>query len=144
MKKNDFIERFIEVCDSSQPTEISKLLDISYQAAKNYLEGRYPDANVLIKIAERTPYSLNWLLTGKGKKFVEKREAGEFDSLLTNLQKFVGVEFIQMFDQFLENYPGKIGHTSTVSPRTVKLKVTQIKQEREKERESSNLPGKED
>lgn len=45
------------------------MLDISYQAARNYLAGRYPDAAVLITISDRTPYSINWLLTGKGGKF---------------------------------------------------------------------------
>lgn len=29
-----------------------------------------PDSYVLRTIADRTPYSINWLLTGKGEKFV--------------------------------------------------------------------------
>ena len=64
-------ERFIEVCGSSQPKEIARLLNISYQAAKNYLQGRLPDSKVLITISEKTPYSLNWLLTGEGDKFTK-------------------------------------------------------------------------
>lgn len=67
-----FTERFIEVCGSSQPAEIARLLDISYQAAKNYLLGRVPESGVLKTIAERTAYSIHWLLTGKGKKFVSE------------------------------------------------------------------------
>lgn len=66
-----FRERFIEVCGSSQPAEIARLLKISYQAAKNYLQGRLPDAKVLITIAEKTSYSLNWLLTGEGEKYTK-------------------------------------------------------------------------
>lgn len=65
-----FIKRFTEMCGTSQPAEIARLLNISYQAAKNYLQGRLPDPNVLISIAEQTPYSIHWLLTGKGEKFV--------------------------------------------------------------------------
>jgi hypothetical protein len=65
-----FVERFIEVCASNQPNEIARLLRISYQAAKNYLQGRFPDTKVLITISEKTPYSLNWLLTGQGEKFI--------------------------------------------------------------------------
>lgn len=67
----DFVERFIEVCGGSQPADVARLLNISYQAAKNYLQGRLPDANVLKIISERTPYSIHWLLTGEGKKSVE-------------------------------------------------------------------------
>lgn len=65
-----FVDRFIEVCGTSEPAKIQRLLNISYQAARNYLQGRLPDSYVLRTIAEQTPYSLNWLLTGKGEKFV--------------------------------------------------------------------------
>ncbi len=67
---NNFIERFVEVCGSSEPAKIQRLLNVSYQAARNYLQGRLPDSYVLRTIAEQTPYSLNWLLTGNGEKFV--------------------------------------------------------------------------
>jgi hypothetical protein len=72
-EKNSFIERLTEVCGTSEPAKIQRLLDISYQAAKNYLQGRLPDSYVLRTIAERTPYSINWLLTGKGDKFVSSQ-----------------------------------------------------------------------
>ena len=67
---NNFTDRLIEVCGTSEPAKIQRLLDISYQAAKNYLQGRMPDSNVLITIANRTPYSIHWLLTGQGEKLV--------------------------------------------------------------------------
>ena len=70
LQNDRFIERFIEVCDSSQPTEVARLLNVSYQAAKNYLQGRIPEAKVLITISEETPYSVHWLLTGNGEKFL--------------------------------------------------------------------------
>lgn len=66
-----FIERFIEVCGSSQPAVIARSLNISYQAAKNYLNGRLPDPGILLSIAEQTPYSIHWLLTGIGAKYAE-------------------------------------------------------------------------
>ncbi len=83
-EKKVFIARFVEVCGTSEPAKIQRLLDISYQAAKNYLQGRMPDSYVLRTIAERTPYSINWLLTGKGDKLVS-REA-EQDTPLTTRQ----------------------------------------------------------
>lgn len=70
-EKNLFIERFIEVCNASQPTEVARLLNISYQAAKNYLHGRHPETKVLVTICKKTPYSINWLLTGEGDKFTK-------------------------------------------------------------------------
>jgi transcriptional regulator with XRE-family HTH domain len=66
----DFPARLAEALDTDEPAEISRRLGISYQAAKNYLEGRLPSAEVLIAIAEQSDYSLNWLLTGKGGKKV--------------------------------------------------------------------------
>jgi len=65
----DFAARFAEVCGTSEAARIQRLLNISYQAARNYLGGRLPDARVLLTIAERTPYSIHWLLTGSGEKF---------------------------------------------------------------------------
>lgn len=71
VNNKDFTDRFIEVCGSAKPGDIQRLLNISYQAAKNYVEGRLPSTEVLIAIAHRTPYSIDWLLTGRGKKFAD-------------------------------------------------------------------------
>lgn len=71
VENSHFVARFIEVCGGSQPAEIARLLNISYQAAKNYLQGRLPDSNVLMSIAEQTSYSIHWLLTGNGEKYVK-------------------------------------------------------------------------
>ena len=70
---NGFVLRLIEVCGTDSPSEIKQLLNISYQAAKNYLTGRLPDTQHLLRITEDTDYSIHWLLTGEGKKFVDGR-----------------------------------------------------------------------
>ncbi len=71
MEKNQgFVARFIDVCGTSEPANIKRLLNISYQAAKNYLGGRLPQSDVLILISQRTSCSIDWLLTGRGKKFI--------------------------------------------------------------------------
>ncbi|CAN5263335.1 hypothetical protein BH20ACI2_BH20ACI2_26470 [soil metagenome] len=67
-----YIDRFIETCGSAKPANVQRLLNISYQAAKNYLSGRLPSPAVLLVIAVRTPYSIDWLLTGRGKKFADE------------------------------------------------------------------------
>src|SRR3954469_25598040 len=72
IKNKAFVERLIEACGSAEPAQISRSLNISYQAAKNYLSGeRYPSTDKLLIIAERTEYSIHWLLTGNGKKLVD-------------------------------------------------------------------------
>jgi len=69
----EFIARFIEVCGTSKPAEVKRLLNVSYQTAKNYLNGRIPQSDILIVIADRTSFSIDWLLTGRGKKFFDGR-----------------------------------------------------------------------
>jgi hypothetical protein len=71
-EKNKFIERFIEACGSDEPAEIKRLLNVSYPAARNYLDGRIPRGRILLKIAANTDYSLHWLLTGIGEKVVPR------------------------------------------------------------------------
>jgi transcriptional regulator with XRE-family HTH domain len=84
-----YIERLIETLGSAEAAEISRRLGISYQAAKNYLEGRLPSAEVLALIAEQTDYSLNWLLTGRGAKKVASENASGDAPLTGELQLIV-------------------------------------------------------
>src|ERR1041385_7792948 len=71
IKNMAFTRRLIEACGTDRPAEIQRLLNISYQAAKNYLLGRLPNTEVLLIVAEQTGCSIHWLLTGHGKKFVD-------------------------------------------------------------------------
>lgn len=66
----EFAARFKEVCETTKPTEIKDKFGFSYQAAKNYLNGNYPETSVLLTIASKTNYSIHWLLTGKGEKII--------------------------------------------------------------------------
>ncbi len=67
----EFIRRFIAACGTSRPAEVARLLGIPYQSAKNYLNGRSPSAAALLLISECTSCSVDWLLTGRGKKFLD-------------------------------------------------------------------------
>ena len=71
-KVEDFAARLAVACKTSEPAEIARLLEVTYQTAKNYLDGRLPAAEVLITIAVKTEVSLNWLLTGEGAAFNEE------------------------------------------------------------------------
>lgn len=71
IKNTEFVQRLVDICGTDEPARLQRLLNISYQAAKNYLSGRYPNTEMLLIISERTRCSIHWLLTGEGKKFVE-------------------------------------------------------------------------
>ena len=103
VEKNAFVERFIEVCGSSQPVEIAQLLNISYQAAKNYLQGRLPDTKVLITISEETPYSIHWLLTGNGEKFLTSPANEDTNILTDQIRAFVRQTCLEIIGEVLSN-----------------------------------------
>jgi len=96
-----FVERFVEVCGSRHPSDIAQLLNISYQAAKNYLQGRLPDSKVLTIISEKTPYSVNWLLTGEGEKFVKSPTAADTLLLSDQMRAFVKQICVEVISEML-------------------------------------------
>jgi len=91
------------MCGSSQPAYIARLFNISYQAAKNYLNGRLPDSNVLLAISRQTPYSIHWLLTGQGKKFVEISIKQDTLPLSDQLREFVRRECRELINEILNS-----------------------------------------
>jgi len=104
-EKIQFITRFVEVCGTSEPAKIQRLLNISYQAAKNYLGGRLPDPLVLRTIAQRTPYSIHWLLTGHGEKLIAGPDAGAQDTPLTarQVRELVRVECVEVINELMRS-----------------------------------------
>lgn len=59
---------FAEIGDRT-PADIARRIDVPHTTATNYLKGRMPAAEVLIKIARETNVSINWLLAGVGAKY---------------------------------------------------------------------------
>jgi transcriptional regulator with XRE-family HTH domain len=122
----EFVERFREVCGSDQPADVARLLNISYQAAKNYLQGRLPDTNVLRAISEQTPYSIHWLLTGQGSKFVElEAEKKDTDIFSDALRAFVRKECVKVLGELLEKQnqsaePASKGKVVVLTPDKIK------------------------
>lgn len=130
-----FVERLIEVCGSSEPVRIQRLLNISYPTARNYLDGRLPHASVLKVIAERTPYSLNWLLTGRGKKFAES--SSHQDTLISagQIEAFVRKICVEVINEM-------VGSQQTAAQsKVVVLQSDKLKTEKVME-ESVSFPGK--
>ena len=134
IEKKDFAERFVESCGTSEASEISRLLDISYQAARNYLNGRLPEAFVLLAIAEKTPFSIHWLLTGRGKKFADNTENTEdqifFGKVVEATRQGCMIALQESFDK----------NSETASPKIVILKNTKVRSEKSrKDLTSSNI-----
>lgn len=61
---------------------IAKRLGISHATVRNYFGGRLPSPEILIKIANETNVSLNWLLLGKGSMFAEVPPKMDLEQLL--------------------------------------------------------------
>jgi len=106
MQESSFQKRFAEACGSDEPARIQRLLGISYQAAKNYLGGRLPDTKVLMLVAENTPYSIHWLLTGEGEKLV--REPERADTLISarRIRALIREEFAEAVSDILNRESG--------------------------------------
>ena len=131
-EKKVFIERFTEVCGTAEPAKIQRLLDISYQAAKNYLQGRLPDSYVLRTIAQRTPYSINWLLTGDGEKFVSAPVTEDAPLSARQIRGLIRSECVEVINEILGSREAQ--------QKVVVLQSGSLKSEKVKE--SSAVPDK--
>ena len=123
VEKKLFVERFIEICGSSQTNDIARLLNISYQAAKNYLNGRLPDSSVLKTIAEKTPFSINWLLTGEGEKLTAEHLKKDALQVTDQMQTFVREICLEVVSEVFSN------QAVVTQQKTVVLTSENIKEE---------------
>lgn len=123
---NNFTDRFIEACGTSEPAKIQRLLDISYQAAKNYLLGRMPDSNVLITIARRTPYSIHWLLTGDGEKLASAARDADTPLSARQIRDLVREECEKVINDLIES-------RESTQQKVVVLQSANLKSERIKD-----------
>ena len=123
IEKKEFVERFVEVCGTSEPANIQRLLNISYQGAKNYLLGRLPDAAVLRTIAAKTPYSIHWLLTGKGEKFVSNPREVDTPIAIDQFRALIRQECVEVINEAL-------GSQVTPQPKVVVLQSDKLRSEK--------------
>lgn len=68
--KEEFTDRLKQAFGYATMAEIARRLDVPHATIRNYFQGRMPAPEVLIKIANETNVSLNWLLTGAGEMYV--------------------------------------------------------------------------
>lgn len=84
---NSFVSRLIEACGTAEPAEIARRVNVSYQGAKNYLEGRLPTTEVLIGISTSTGVSIHWLLTGEGPKLSKVESSTTVEDLFDETER---------------------------------------------------------
>jgi transcriptional regulator with XRE-family HTH domain len=91
-----FRERLHRVFNHATMAEVARKLKIPHATVRNYYLGRLPATEVLIKIANETGVSLNWLLLGQGEMYGGERPPigiGQFlEERITELieRKFAG------------------------------------------------------
>ncbi|NOT47121.1 MAG: helix-turn-helix domain-containing protein [Acidobacteria bacterium] len=81
---NDFTERLKKAFDNASMAEVARRIDVPHATVRNYYQGRMPAPEVLIKIANQTHVSLNWLLTGTGPVFIGDARPASFDRFLND------------------------------------------------------------
>lgn len=65
----EFTERLKLAFEFASMADIARKLGLPHATVRNYFQGRLPSPEVLIKIANQTNISLNWLLTGSGEMY---------------------------------------------------------------------------
>lgn len=72
---SDFVRRLDRTFEHEMMSDVARRLGIPHATVRNYYQGRLPAPEVLIKIANVTNVSLNWLLTGKGEMYGNQKPA---------------------------------------------------------------------
>ena len=90
---DEFRSRLLKVFNYASMAEVARQLKIPHATVRNYFkEGRLPATEVLIKIADETGVSLNWLLLGRGEMY-----AGELPRI--GLGRFLEEKILEIIDQ---------------------------------------------
>ena len=94
-----FQGRLARIFDYGTMAEIARRLDLPHATIRNYFGGRLPSPEVLIKIAEATNVSLNWLLTGSGEMYAGKPKGLDIGIVLEErIAEIVDRKLMERFD----------------------------------------------
>ena len=108
----DFVARLSSAFDNESMADVARRLKIPHATVRNYFHGRMPAPEVLIKIANETGVSLNWLLMGKGDKYAS-------EAAPIGLGRFLEEKIGQMIDQKLAVFNnGTTADLSLTDPQT--------------------------
>lgn len=115
MDNKDFVVRLRKTFEGESMADVARRLEMPHATVRNYYLGRLPAPDILIKIANETGVSLNWLLIGAGDmyggqrppiglgKFLEERITEIVDQRIATLGREVvterkSVDFRDAFD----------------------------------------------
>ena len=97
--KGEFQDRLARIFDYGTMAEIARRLDLPHATIRNYFGGRLPSPEVLIKIADATNVSLNWLLSGKGEMYAGKPKGLDIGIVLEErIAEIVDRKLAERFD----------------------------------------------
>lgn len=94
MMSEDFANRLKQAFDFATMAAIARRIGVPHATVRNYFRGRLPAPEVLIKIANETNVSLNWLLTGTGAMYVDYSQT-------VNIGKLIDTRIEQIVEQKL-------------------------------------------
>ena len=78
----EFQERLKKMFNFATMADIARIIEVPHATVRNYFSGRLPAPEVLMKIANATNISLNWLLLGQGEMYAAKRRSLDLNGLL--------------------------------------------------------------
>ena len=78
---DSFEDRLKQAFDFGTMAAIARRLGLPHATVRNYFRGRMPAPDVLIKIANETNVSLNWLLAGTGEMFLPNTQKPDLGKL---------------------------------------------------------------
>lgn len=84
--------------------DVARRLKIPHATVRNYYQGRLPAADVLIKIANETGVSLNWLLLGTGNKYSDETTRVDIGRFLEERIGQIVDQRLNTRDQVKSNY----------------------------------------
>jgi len=80
--EEQFQDRLKKMFNFASMADIARIIEVPHATVRNYFAGRLPAPEVLIKIANATNISLNWLLLGQGEMYAGKRRQLDINRLL--------------------------------------------------------------
>ncbi len=134
-----FVSRLVAMCGSSNPHVVADFFGVSYNAAKNYLNGRIPEGKVLVGLTEKTPVSIHWLLTGDGDKFVDGADKTEAEMLASILSELADPSLLRkVFEVVSEDriQASRENESGPLKRRIISIKSERIRKEKETSRKS--------
>lgn len=93
----DFVLRLEKTFEHESMADVARRLGIPHATVRNYYQGRLPAPEVLIKIANVTNVSLNWLLTGAGEMYGNQKPA-------IGIGRFLEEKIVEIIDKRLAEH----------------------------------------